>query len=389
VRQTAQVAGVPPNAPEVAPTQEIPRQVQAPQRIPAHGSNLTPIMIIGIGVVLVLLLGVSSVAALTLLRGEAEPSKATANQEEGAMDATEPAQSTEKATASKSAGERADEERESQPDQDGAVNSEKKPKTKEASGPAPGYNLIQTPDGSLSAEVPPSWGVETGEDSEKQAGSNTWSYHAGEYLNSSITTAPNLDVWYSTGTTGAYMVASKSLTQYSDYELTHSLLYANKSENCTKGPYEDYNRPPYSGKIQTWYDCGVDGATTYSVAAAPAGRGCVVVLDARISDEADREAIEHLVNSFEVDCGRVTSEPLDSPSVSASPTASSTVTANSSATAGSDASGDMPPLPSDGDYDCDDFQTQAQAQEVYDQDPSDPHDLDGSPENGVACESLP
>ena len=39
--------------------------------------------------------------------------------------------------------------------------------------PAPGYNLIKTPDGSLSVEVPPSWGVETGEDSEKGAGPNT------------------------------------------------------------------------------------------------------------------------------------------------------------------------------------------------------------------------
>jgi hypothetical protein len=41
------------------------------------------------------------------------------------------------------------------------------------------------------------------------------------------------------------------------------------------------------------------------------------------------------------------------------------------------------------DLDCSDFDTQAQAQRVYDADPSDPHDLDGSPEDGVACESLP
>ena len=125
------------------------------------------------------------------------------------------------------------------------------------------------------------------------------------------------------------MVASRSLTQYSDYELTHSLLYANNSENCTKGPYNDYDREPYSGKIQTWYECGEDGATTYSVAAAPEGRECVVVFDARISEEADREAIEHLVESFEVDCGRVTSEPLASPSASASASPSASAPAGS------------------------------------------------------------
>lgn len=97
-------------------------------------------------------------------------------------------------------------------------------------GPAPGYNMIQTPDGSLSAEVPQSWGVETGEDSEKDGtGPGTWSYHAGEYLSSSITTAPNLDVWYSAGSSGVYFVASKSLAQgYTDQELTRSLYFAKR-----------------------------------------------------------------------------------------------------------------------------------------------------------------
>ena len=48
-----------------------------------------------------------------------------------------------------------------------------------------------------------------------------------------------------------------------------------------------------------------------------------------------------------------------------------------------------PPLPADGDYDCSDFRTQAQAQRVFDADPSDPNGLDGYPEDGEACESLP
>ncbi len=49
---------------------------------------------------------------------------------------------------------------------------------------------------------------------------------------------------------------------------------------------------------------------------------------------------------------------------------------------------DLPPKPSDGDYDCDHFDTQDQAQRVLDRDPSDPHRLDGD-DDGVACESLP
>jgi len=40
------------------------------------------------------------------------------------------------------------------------------------------------------------------------------------------------------------------------------------------------------------------------------------------------------------------------------------------------------------DVDCTDFSTQAQAQAVYDQDPSDPNGLDRD-NDGVACEALP
>jgi micrococcal nuclease len=44
--------------------------------------------------------------------------------------------------------------------------------------------------------------------------------------------------------------------------------------------------------------------------------------------------------------------------------------------------------PADGDYDCSDFSTQAEAQRVLDSAPGDPYRLDGD-NDGVACESLP
>lgn len=49
---------------------------------------------------------------------------------------------------------------------------------------------------------------------------------------------------------------------------------------------------------------------------------------------------------------------------------------------------DVPPPPSDGDYDCSDFETQDQAQAVFEAISGDPHGLDGDGD-GVACESLP
>lgn len=49
---------------------------------------------------------------------------------------------------------------------------------------------------------------------------------------------------------------------------------------------------------------------------------------------------------------------------------------------------EIPPLPSDGDYNCGDFDTQDQAQYVLENEPGDPHGLDAD-SDGVACESLP
>jgi hypothetical protein len=76
------------------------------------------------------------------------------------------------------------------------------------------------------------------------------------------------------------------------------------------------------------------------------------------------------------------------PSATATATAPATTPATATATAAAGGGG-LPPLPADGDYDCSHFSTQAQAQQVFDSNPSDPHALDGSPEDGVACESLP
>ena len=47
--------------------------------------------------------------------------------------------------------------------------------------------------------------------------------------------------------------------------------------------------------------------TSFMVAAAPEGRECVVVLGAKVASEAEHETIEHILDTFEVDFGLLTS----------------------------------------------------------------------------------
>lgn len=54
----------------------------------------------------------------------------------------------------------------------------------------------------------------------------------------------------------------------------------------------------------TWYGCGADGATVYTMAAYPEGREGVLALSAGASNEADHEATEHLIDTVEVGCDR-------------------------------------------------------------------------------------
>jgi hypothetical protein len=324
-------AAIPWDATDAAATPTVPAQGHAPSNLPLRGKKL--LLLIALGAAALLVLGVGTVAALNLLRGEPENQGGSApppeNRQEdastGEREATEVAANVSEKTESSK-------ESDTKPAKHAEASQSEK-----ASGPAPGYNRVQDPSEGLSVEVPSGWGVETGADSENEAGENSWSYYAGEYLISSITTAPSLDTWYTTGSSGGYMAASKVLAQgYTDYELTHSLLNARKQQNCTAGPYEDLDRATYTGKVQTWLDCYADGRTIYSVAAAPEGRECVVLLDAIVLEEADREAIEHLIDTFEVDCGRVTSEELvASPPPAAVPSPAASAPASASAPAAS------------------------------------------------------
>lgn len=97
-------------------------------------------------------------------------------------------------------------------------------------------------------------------------------------------------------------------------------------------------------------------------------------------DSAEENARSNGVGLWDFE-GEATPTPTETPT--------STPTETPESGGGGSGDVDIPPVPDDGDYNCSDFDTQEQAQAVYDEDPSDPHGLDGNDNDGIPCESLP
>lgn len=158
--------------------------------------------------------------------------------------------------------------------------------------------------GALSLTVPASWGdVITGAESEV---GSSWSSFAEEPVASSVTAAPDLYNWSNvSGAPGVYAVVSRTLALgFADADLV-AVGPNNLSGACQLGASYDLTRGPYTGLVQEWQNCDDSGTGMLTVAAAPEGRECVLVMqlaapapDALVG-EAERTV---LLDGFEIDC---------------------------------------------------------------------------------------
>ena len=174
----------------------------------------------------------------------------------------------------------------------------------EISKPAPGYDLLKNDSGTLSVEVPPEWKERVTHRPEGEKGSSWESYSGGDEV--SVLAVNDLHSWQ-TGTKGhqgVYIVASKRLAQrYTDNELV-AMGPNDYSSACEAGTRQDFNRPPYTGRTQVWENCGGDSAhNALTLAAAPEGRECVVVLQFGGYLYPNEDArVKHVLDTFEPSC---------------------------------------------------------------------------------------
>lgn len=114
-----------------------------------------------------------------------------------------------------------------------------------------------------------------------------------------ITAAPSLDGFYDTWTApGVFFGASRSLAQrYNEAALLDTMSF---TDSCGYDGRFDYEDPLYTGKYDVWTDCGGEGTTFIVLAAVPAQRQFVIVVQVQVVSDADLEALDTILNTFQV-----------------------------------------------------------------------------------------
>jgi hypothetical protein len=184
--------------------------------------------------------------------------------------------------------------------------------SEETSRPAAGYALLEHDSGALLVEVPEEWDERIVVDSEGEKRRSSWSSFLGgdESAGPSMTAVNDLYSWRNgtVGHQGVYMVASKSLARrYTDDELV-TLGPNDYSSFCEAGTPRDLDRPPYSGRVLEWGNCGGDSDhIAITLAIEPQDRECVIVaqIGGYFQTHTDEERIEHILNTLETDCSHI------------------------------------------------------------------------------------
>jgi len=153
------------------------------------------------------------------------------------------------------------------------------------------YVVITDNSNSMRLEVPTQWSDVDG---------SPWLADDGSDLGGSLAAAPNLDDFLNTfSTPGVYFVASEALK--SAYGDVGALLDDLQSEyDCTYEGRSDYGDSVYTGQYDFYSSCGDTSSVLITLAAEPADGAYMVWLTMQIIDDADLDALDHLLNSFEV-----------------------------------------------------------------------------------------
>ncbi len=157
------------------------------------------------------------------------------------------------------------------------------------------YATVEDQTGQIAVEVPTEWGNVLG---------NGWHASAftriprGEVIGPGLNAAPNVAEWSDDlETPGVFIGVSRDiLAEYEPEEILQQVAY----DGCRTTGRHAYTNAEYTGAIVTWQCDG--GAQWRVLAATPTeSRAYLVYLQAKLVSEADVDAYNRILNTFEVD----------------------------------------------------------------------------------------
>jgi len=151
------------------------------------------------------------------------------------------------------------------------------------------YDTITDDSGTLTVQVPTAWTDRNGAN---------WNYD-GAIVGVSVAAAPSLDGFYNSWSTpGMFFAASSDLV--SQLSSIGDLLDAHQFPECTYDGRSQYSDQVYHGVYDVWLDCGGTSTAFVVLEAYPDDESFVVLVQVQIVSDADLEALDKLLGSFDL-----------------------------------------------------------------------------------------
>ena len=151
------------------------------------------------------------------------------------------------------------------------------------------YVPIEDDTGTLAMTIPAEWSETIG---------GPWLIEGTEH-GPSITASPDIDAWIDGwATPGIFFGASTSLR--ADFDVATMLDANDFTDVCSYDARYEYEDPLYVGAYDLYTECGGEGSTFVVLAAEPADGAYIMLLQVVLVGEADAEALDNILNTFQV-----------------------------------------------------------------------------------------
>jgi serine protease Do len=157
------------------------------------------------------------------------------------------------------------------------------------------YMEVRDSDGILVMEIPTTW---------TDVYNEGW-YENDVWLGNALVAAPDLDAvatgWDMPGV--AFSISEALAGPSPDEWLDQDNQKYNYSNDCVYDDRYDYDDGVYKGQYDLWTNCGGTATVFIDLEAYPADGSFLVLVQVQVVDEADLEALDHILDTFDTNLG--------------------------------------------------------------------------------------